>query len=337
MHLIGLVESLDHVCCRYRLRAFHDAFAAAGHSLEIRPVPRRWWDRLRTTALLGRADAVILQRRLLAPWRVNVLRRRARRLIFDFDDAVFMRDSYAAKGSHSPRRRRRFAALVRAADAVVAGNDWLAGRARAAGATGLVRVIPSCVDPSRYPPSAHAPRGDVRLIWVGSSSTLRGLEQVRSLLDAIGGGIRGVRLKLISDRFPAFGRLKVEPCPWLEATEAADIATGDIGISWVPDDDWSRGKCGLKVLQYMAAGLPVVANPVGVHTTLIRPGETGFLARTTDEWLAAVKRLAGDASLRRRMGAAGRRLVEGYYSIAAGARNWLDLLEVLAEARRAAG
>jgi glycosyltransferase involved in cell wall biosynthesis len=336
MRLVGLVESPDHVCCRYRLSAFRTHFDQAGHFVELRSVPRRFWDRLQTYTVLGQADAVILQRRLISPWRLHFLRRRARRLIFDFDDAIFMRDSFSAKGSNSPRRRRRFAAIIRAADVVVAGNDWLARQARAAGATGVVRVIPSCVDPAAYPLAKHA-NGPVRLVWVGSSSTLNGLVRARDLLDAVGGSVPGIRLTLISDRFPEFGQLAVEPCRWAEATEAVDIATADIGISIVPEDDWSRGKCGLKVLQYMAAGLPVVASPVGVHATLIRHGETGFLARTTSEWIEAIGRLASDSDLRKRMGAAGRAVVENEYSVAAGARRWLDLLESLEAERRAAG
>src|SRR5439155_14922425 len=103
----------------------------------------------------------------------------------------------------------------------------------------------------------------------------------------------------------------------------------DVGISWAPDDGWSRGKCGLKVLQYMAAGLPVVANFVGVYAEMVRPGETGFLADTADEWVEAVARLAADAALRRRLGAAGRRRLEADYSVAAGAERWLDLLDEL--------
>jgi glycosyltransferase involved in cell wall biosynthesis len=331
------VESIDHVCCRYRLRAFHDIFNAAGHALEIRPVPRGWRDRLSTFAAVGRVDVVILQRRLISPWRLAALRRRARRLIFEFDDAVFMRDSYAVKGSDSPRRRQRFAAIVRAADAVVAGNEWLADRAESAGTAGIIRVIPSCIDPVRYPRAKHSSTSDVRLVWVGSSSTLNGLELVREMLDAVGAAIPGIRLKLVADRFPNFGRLPIEAVRWDEPTEAAEIAAADIGISWVPDDDWSRGKCGLKVLQYMAAGLPVVANPVGVHRTMIRHGENGFLARTADEWISAIRRLAGDPELRRRMGTAGRWQVEGDYSVTAGGRRWLDLLGSLAGARRAAG
>src|SRR6516165_1253064 len=103
VHLIGLVESPDHVCCRYRLRAFREQLAADGHALEIKSLPRRWWDRLRIMPMLGRADAVILQRKLLPSWQTTILRRCVRRLIFDFDDAVFMRDSYAARGPDSPR------------------------------------------------------------------------------------------------------------------------------------------------------------------------------------------------------------------------------------------
>jgi glycosyltransferase involved in cell wall biosynthesis len=337
MRLIGLVESDDHVCCRYRLRAFQNLLTRAGHSLEVRAVRRRWRDRIDIFAALGGADAVILQRRLLSPWRFRFLRHRARRLIFDFDDAVFMRDSYSAKGADSPRRRRRFAAIVRAADAVVAGNEWLAEQARRSGAAGLVRVIPSCVEPAGYPRARHDGGRAARLVWVGSSSTLRGLELVRDLFDTVGANVPGARLKLVSDRSPDFGRLPVEAVCWSEATEAAEIAAADIGISWVPDDDWSRGKCGLKILQYMAAGLPVVANPVGVHPTIVRHGETGFLARTPDEWIEAIRRLAGDPDLRRRMGTAARWIVEGEYSVTAGGRRWLDLLRTLAAPRRAAG
>jgi glycosyltransferase involved in cell wall biosynthesis len=177
----------------------------------------------------------------------------------------------------------------------------------------------------------------VRLVWVGSSSTLQGLERVQPVLEAVGAGVPGVRLKLICDRFLILRRLPVEPCLWSESTEAVEIAEADIGISWLPDDDWSRGKCGLKVLQYMAAGLPVVANPVGVQADLVRHGESGLLAATPTEWAEAISRLARGPSLRRRLGAAGRRRVEEEFSVAAGGRRWRALLDALGSAARAAG
>ena len=103
---------------------------------------------------------------------------------------------------------------------------------------------------------------------------------------------------------------------WSSATEATDLALADVGISWLPDDLWSQGKCGLKVLQYMAAGLPVIANPVGIHRELIEHGRTGFLAETRQEWAQAAALLADDPALRRRMGQRARERVAAAYSTA---------------------
>lgn len=337
MHLTALVESTGHVCCRYRVAAFGPFLERAGHRLEVRPWPRRGWDWLRLRRALRHADVVVLQRKLPPAWQRWLLRRAARRLVFDFDDAVFLRDSYSPKGLHSPARRRRFAALVRAADAVAAGNAFLAEQAARQTGAGKVHVIPTCVNPAAYPLAEHTRAGaGVELVWVGSASTLRGLEAVRPLLEGLGRAQPGLRLKLVCDRFLELRHLPVIRCPWTETGEAAEIAAADVGISWVPDDLWSRGKCGLKVLQYMAAGLPVVANPVGVQAELVRHGETGLLARTPVEWAEAVARLAGDPGLRRRLGRAGRRRVEEGYSVAAGAARWVGLLGRLGEGRRAA-
>jgi glycosyltransferase involved in cell wall biosynthesis len=153
------------------------------------------------------------------------------------------------------------------------------------------------------------------------------------LLNAIGAAVPGVHLKLICDRPLALGKLPIEFVPWSERTEAAEIASSSIGISWMPDDDWSRGKCGLKVLQYMAAGLPVVANPVGVHVDMVRHDETGFLAETAGEWVAAIRKLAANPTLRARMGMAGRRLVARDYRVSIGAEKWLAVLADLEFAR----
>jgi glycosyltransferase involved in cell wall biosynthesis len=334
VRLAALVESADHVCARYRLVAFAPGLAAAGHALELHALPRDWWGRITVARSVRDADAVILQRKLLSRPEVAILRRQARRLWYDFDDAVWMRDSYAGKGFHSRKRAGRFRATVRAAEAVVAGNSYLAEHATRAGAR-AAWVIPTCVDVKRYPLARHD-RDGADLVWVGSSVTLRGLEAITPLLNAIGEQVPGVRLKLVCDRFFGPGRLAVVECPWAEATEAAEIAAADIGVSWVPDDPWSRGKCGLKVLQYMAAGLPVVTNPVGVHTEMVRPGETGFLATTEAEWVEAMRTLAADPDLRRRMGAAGRRLVEERYSVEAGATLWANLIDGLTAGRATA-
>jgi glycosyltransferase involved in cell wall biosynthesis len=332
--------------------------AAAGHTLELHPFPRGWHGRFSLGRGLEEADAVILQRRLLSPLVLGLLRRRIRRLIFDFDDAVWLRDSYSPKGFDDPRRSRRFRAIVRAADINVAGNGFLAAEARRWCAANRVRVIPTCVDMERYPSPGPPPtRGGEEeggwfsppsllgkgagglglcLVWVGSSSTLKGLERFAPTLSAIGHAVPGTRLKIICDRFIDIPHLPVDRCTWNERTEAAEIASADVGIGWVPDDPWSRGKCGLKVLQYQVAGLPVVANPVGVQAEMVRDGETGLLATTTEDWITSVRRLAAEPALRQRLGAAARRQVVERYSVAAAARGWLQIIEQLT-ARRLAG
>jgi glycosyltransferase involved in cell wall biosynthesis len=186
------------------------------------------------------------------------------------------------------------------------------------------------VNTAVYPRAKHTRHGKgVQLVWIGSSSTLKGLEAIMPLLETLGVGCPGVRLKLVCDRFLHLRSLPVDECPWSEAGEAQALAEADIGIAWVPDDLWSRGKCGLKVLQYMAAGLPVIANPVGVQAEMVRHGETGFLTETAQEWVEAVRRLAADPALRQRMGRAGRERIEAEFSVDAGAALWLDLLDQL--------
>ena len=328
MKLLALVDAPDHVCCRYRVRAFEPALERAGGSLTIEGLQRSPIDRWLQCRRAARFDTVLLQRKLLPAWQFHELRRHSRRLVFDFDDAVLYRDSYDPRGPISRRRAARFARTVRLADAVLAGNDFLARSALDAGArVDRVRVIPTCVDPAKYPPKAHdpAPFGP-QLVWIGSSSTMQGLELQRPLWDRLAARVPGLRLRLIGDRAPELGRLPVIAVPWSEATEAREIAEGDIGISWIPDDVWSRGKCGLKVLQYQAAGLPVVANPVGVHPRMIVPGVSGFLPESGDDWAEAVHALAADGSLRARMGRSARASIEAGYSVAAWSGSFLAAL-----------
>jgi glycosyltransferase involved in cell wall biosynthesis len=318
MRALALVDAPGHVCCRYRIRAFEPALAAAGWSLTTEGIASNPLARLRQFRRAAAFDAVLLQRKLLPGWQWGVLRRCSRRLVYDFDDAVLYRDSYDRRGPHCRRRASRFARTIRQADLVLAGNDFLANCARGAGAgPDRVRVLPTCVATDRYVPAPPRPDGPAQLVWVGSSSTLQGLERRRSLLERLGREVPGLRLRLICDRFPRFGPLEVVAVPWSEAGEAAAIAAGDVGISLLPDDLWSRGKCGLKVLQYQAAALPVVADPVGVHTRMIRPGVEGFLPESSDAWVEAVRSLAADPDLRRRMGRAARAAVEAGYAVAA--------------------
>lgn len=325
MLIQALVESPHHVCCRYRLRAFEPSLkAAGGDTIHFRRFPVSLFEPLLDHSL--HPDLLILQRKLPNWWQRRKLNRVSIPIVFDFDDAVWLRDSYSPKGFHSTRRAGRFRRLMQSIDGVAAGNAFLAEEARRCNPALKIEWMPTCVDVKRYRVASHE-NPTPSLVWIGSASTLQGLERIRPVLEALGRAVPNLQLKQICDRFLRFDPLEVIETPWAEATETAEIASGDIGISWIPDDPWSRGKCGLKVLQYMAAGLPVVANPVGVHPEMIEHGVTGFLATTAEEWLDAVHQLVRDPDLRKRMGAAGRRVVEQRYSVEAGSDRWRSFLD----------
>lgn len=330
MRLAALVKDPEHVCCRYRLTAFQRRLEAAGYGLDYTPWGGSWTSTVANRQRLRAADAVVVQRTLLPAAHWHLVRRFSERLIFDFDDAIFRRDSYARQGTACGYKLRRFRRVAGSVDVVVAGNAFLADEALRTAKAEHVHVIPTCVDVDRYTLARHARDNRPRLVWIGSSSTLQGLETVRQTFGEIGRAVPDARLKTICDRKFVDAGLPTDFRPWTEAGEADELADAEIGISWIPDDPWSRGKCGLKLLQYMAAGLPVVTNPVGVHTQIVEHGVTGLLATTADEWVDATRTLARDPELRRRMGAAGRRKVEAEYSLTRGAQLWTNLLDGLA-------
>lgn len=327
MNIIALGKEAQHVCLRYRIEPVRQAFRVQGHWFSVQQMPKTPWGRLALYRDIKNAHIVVVQRRLISSWELPLLRRAAQHLIFDFDDAFFQRNSYRP-GRKSPRRLARFQAMVQAADQVFAGNEYLAECASQFTTPNKIVVMPTCVDASHYPMAQHQRRGPgVRMVWIGSSSTLRGLEQQAEFWNTLGRTLPGLELYVICDRFPKFPGIKVVPVPWIQKLEANQLAGCDIGIAHMPDDTWSKGKCGLKVLQYQAAGLPVVTTPVGVNRQLVHPEVNGFWASTPSEWVVAIGRLMNDPELRRQMGQAGRHQVEEHYSIEQLIYRWKSSLQ----------
>jgi glycosyltransferase involved in cell wall biosynthesis len=315
MRALTLIEGANEVCCRYRIEAFREVMADRDLQLEVVSLKKDIWGRLGDLRKAHNADIVILQRKLLPLWQFALLRNWSKRLVFDFDDAVFQRDSNSRKGPVSWSRMTRFRAIASKANAVFAGNEYLRLVALKWTRPDRAMLMPTCVDPRKYRPAKHfrnAP--DARLVWIGQSSTLETLEKAGGYLSAIAARLPNMEFRQICDRSSSFPSLNVVFRPWSRETEAAELAEGDIGIAYMPDDSWSQGKCGLKVLQFMAAGLPVVANPVGVHREMVIHGQTGLLAETPEQWGEAVHILATDSALRAKLGAAGRKLFEQRYN-----------------------
>jgi len=318
MNVLALTKAPGHVCSRYRIEAFAWALRERGMTLKVAPLKHDVVQRLSQIRRARAADVVILQRKLLPLWQLALVRRASRRLVYDVDDLLLARDSYDPKGPRSASRLIRFWATTYVADAVMAGNAYLAGRVADFVGPEKVRLMPTCIEPRQYTLARHVRRGSAaRLVWIGQRSTLASLDRAASHLEAVGRRLPGIGMTIICDRDTSIAGVRIESRCWSAQTEAADLAGADVGINWLPDDDWSRGKCGLRVLQYMAAGLPVVANPVGMNREMVIDGRTGLLASTPGQWAEAVARLAADPALRRRMGAEGRRLVEERFSVEA--------------------
>ena len=329
MNVLALVEAPDHVCYRYRIRAFEPTFQALGGSVRVEPLAHNLFPRILQLRSTKKYEVTVVQRRLLAGWQLRILRGRARRLVFDFDDAVLYRDSNDRRGPNCPRRQQRFRAMMAVADSVIAGNAFLAQCAADHGAApDRIHVIPTCVPTERYPaqPTPNRRQDGLDLVWIGSSSTLKGLEARADLWQTIGRRFSSLRLRMICDRFAEFPPLNVDRVNWSEATEIAELAQGHAGISWIPEDLWSQGKCGLKVLQYMAAGLPVIANPYGVHPEMILHGDTGILVQDPEEWIEAIQWLSLYPGDRAEMGRASRARAVQHYSVHAWAGRFLTAL-----------
>jgi len=257
-------------------------------------------------------------------------------LVFDFDDAIWLRTTSEAN--------RRFAWLknvskipriVRMARAVIAGNEYLAAWARAH--SSRVTVIPTCVDTDRFtPPDSRPARGAVTIGWSGSPSTLAHLRPLLPVFERLRAACGDrVRFRVMGDPGFEYRPLGITGEPWSPAAELRLLRTMDIGVMPLPDDEWTRGKCGLKGLVSMAVGAATVMSPVGVNTRIVRHGENGFLPATDDEWFDILSRLVDDAGLRGRIGAAGRDAIVAEYSV----RRWesavADVLEAAAGSSRA--
>lgn len=307
---------------RHRWRYFADALEAAGIVLEVVPWPKGLASRRRALHRVAAADGVVVSSRLLRVADLRRVRQRARRLAFDFDDALPYRDS--ARGAKASRtRQRRFRAVVQASDAVFAGNTYLAELARAAGRDAT--VLPTVVRMADSPAYPRPPDGLPVLGWIGSRSTVRYLDGEWVTLSAIVASGRPIRLRVIADARPAMPPgIAVEVIPWTETGWRPALAGIHVGLAPLPDDAWTRGKCGLKVLQTLSVGRPVVASAVGVQREQVLHGETGFLASSQEEFFESILQLLDEPERARRMGRAGLDDVRARYSVRAWAPRVVD-------------
>lgn len=249
--------------------------------------------------------------------------------VVDYDDAVFHRYDLDSGGIVRHLLHDKIDRVMQNAACVMVGNGYLGDRASAAGAS-RIEMVPTVVDLDRYRVVSNGHDPDCpRVGWIGTPKTWEGSARptyanLKATIGASGATFRAIGASL--DPISAKG---FENIPWTERDEVSLIQSLDVGIMPLQDDPWTRGKCGYKLIQYMACGVPVVASPVGVNTQIVKHGVTGFLAETEQEWRDCVARLLSDAQLRQEMGMAGRRQIEEGYSLQVWASKVADILRSL--------
>ncbi len=313
MKVLFLIQGWRVAASRYRVLQYLPYLKGSGIETEVATYPKTLTENWSFFKCLPRYDIVFLQRKRLSGLRLYLLKMRAKRIVYDFDDSVMYRNS-TAKNPLSSTRRRRFARMLKASDAVIAGNEYL--KKEAIKYNPHVEVIPSPIDIERYPPKSYNSKDkSVVLGWIGDHGSIHYLERMRPIFDALARKYHHVRLKIVCDTFFQCDRMEVIEKQWISEDEVRDLQSFDVGLMPLMEDPWSWGKCGLKIVQYQGVGVPVVCTPVGINRDLVTDGENGFWAKTPEEWIRKLSLMIEDRDMRMRMGISGRQRVGELFSL----------------------
>jgi len=334
---------------RYRLGQYIPGLASVGIDLKIchllgdeylrrrfedRTIPlsiilRSAYDRISDLADLKNHDLAILHCELfpfMPGWLEHALIRRP--YIYDYDDAFYLKYRSSRFRAFEPFLGNKFESIMRGASAITAGNNTLMNYAKVFNQR--TTLLPTVVDTSRYQPDPIRRTPTLFTIgWIGSPSTAPYLNQLVRPLSEL--GQEGpVRLIVVGGKAPAIQNVDVIEMTWQEDTEVALLNRFDVGVMPLPDDEWARGKCAFKLVQYMACGVPVVASAVGANIEVVTRN-SGFLASRPEEWINALRKLRDNIAIRGSLGRAGRERVVSRYSLT---QNLPNLVEVIRRVAR---
>ncbi|HPV83402.1 MAG TPA: glycosyltransferase family 4 protein [Nitrospira sp.] len=297
--------------------------------LKIPYVVARFLKRLGRLLTLGRRDLIVIEGQLFpyAPPLIERLLCWLRyRVVVEMDDAIYLTRGH----------ERKMPVLFSRATGVIVGNDRLA--AYASQYASRVTVVPTVVDTERFVPTpvrstVARDQGDDRItiVWIGLAYNLKYLNVLAPAVRRLQERYR-VKLRVVCSEPPVLPGVDIEFRPWEWQREVEDLQDATIGVMPLEDTEWARGKCALKLLQYLAVGLPAVASPVGVNRDIVVNGDNGLLASTEEEWYVRLESLCRDPQLRARMGQAGRRTVETRYSLAVWGPRLAEVYRAFAEA-----
>ena len=309
MNLLILTNNPNRASFRQRIVIYLDALRENGLNCEVVKLPSGSLARRQLFKQTAEFDGIFLHRKGLNFLDAFSLAKYSKKVIYDFDDAIMYSDKTPERNSWS--HSIPFRKSVGLADMIIAGNSYLAEHARRFNPN--VMILPTGLDVNAYKVQTNPQNdGKIRLVWIGSRSTLKYLAEIKPALEQIGLRFNNAILRIICDEFFDLKNMEVEKCQWSLEKQTVDLVTSHIGLAPLPDNRFTRGKCGFKILQYEAAGLPVVASPVGVNSEYVCENATGFLATSIQEWTEKITQLINNSQLRKQMGNKGLAQVQNF-------------------------
>jgi glycosyltransferase involved in cell wall biosynthesis len=303
VNLLVLTSNPNRASFRQRVEIYLGILRASGISCEVVKLPSSLLARQILFRRAAEFDGVFLHRKTLNFLDAIWLRRYARRIIYDFDDAIMYSDKHPDVPSR--KRQKSFQRTVKLVDLVITNGSYLANHVRKFNRN--VQVLGDSFNVRDYERDISPPDdGKIRLVWIGSKSTLKYLAEIKPALEEIGSRFDNTVLRIICDDFFDMQNMEVEKHLWSLEKQAIDLAQSHIGLAPLPDNKFTQGKNCFKILQYAAVGLAVIASPVGANADYIRDGINGFLAGDCSEWVEKMSRLLSDSQLRKRMSQAGK-------------------------------
>ena len=315
--LLIITNNPERASFRQRIGVYLGRLKESGIDCRVEKLPRGFFQRLKLFRLAGEFDGVFVHKKRFNFFDSLWLRKYSSKVIYDFDDALYASEPtgkrFRVKKPGAPYTKRCLKRIIQAADHVIAGNDTLAIYAGSLAKTMTVLPTPVVV-PETLPEKKAEEDGPV-IGWIGTGRNLVYLDGIRDVIRAVAHRYPQVRWRVISSEPFCLDGVPIQNVRWEASTADRALSEFDIGLMPLTDDPWSRGKCSFKVLQYMAAGIPTIASPVGMNTELIRDGVTGCLAGESEEWIIALTALIDNSALRARLGKNGYRFVKERFTL----------------------
>ena len=314
---------------RFRVEQYFPYLVAHQVDPRWQPISSSFKERFLLYRELPLYDVVCIQRRLFSPFEFYRIRRKSRKILFDLDDAIMYRSSSSPR-PRSFSRWLKFRWMVEWSDVVTVGNQFLKDEVMKVDPRKEVFIIPTSIDPTLYPKKKTiSDRPGIILGWIGTKGNLRYLKKLEPVFERLTQRFSNLKLKIVSNDLFESHHIPVINKTWKLEDENEDLISFDIGLMPLDEDLWSKGKCGLKIIQYLSVGVPVVCTPVGINRDIVRDRENGFWAKTPEEWVSRLATLIQSPDLRQKMGVNGIATVEKEYCLSVTSEKFFRVLQHL--------